>query len=53
MKKWTILLLALGTGMRRQELCALAWTDVDFEAGTLTIRRAGFFGGESPLRIPR
>lgn len=39
--RWkAILLLALGTGMRRQELCALSWADVDFEAGTLTIRRA-------------
>jgi integrase len=32
--------LALATGARRGELCALSWTDVDFEARTLTIARS-------------
>jgi len=30
--------LALATGARRGELCALKWTDIDFEGGTITIR---------------
>lgn len=31
------LLLAVGTGMRRGELLGLRWSDVDLEAGTLTV----------------
>lgn len=30
---------ALGTGMRRGELCGLRWQDVDFEAKTITVRK--------------
>lgn len=33
---WTI---AVYTGLRHGELCALAWEDIDLEAGTLTVRR--------------
>ena len=33
-------LLALTTGMRRGEIRALRWPDVDFEAGTLTVRKS-------------
>ncbi|MFQ6288769.1 site-specific integrase [Yersinia enterocolitica] len=33
---WT---LAVYTGMRHGELCALAWEDVDLEAGTIMVRR--------------
>ncbi len=32
--------LALATGARRGELCALSWSDVDFEAETVTIARS-------------
>lgn len=32
--------LAVTTGMRRGELCGLRWEDIDFEQGTLTVRRA-------------
>lgn len=32
--------LAITTGMRRGELCGLAWEDIDFEHGFLTVRRA-------------
>jgi len=31
--------VALAVGLRRGEACALAWPDVDLEAGMLTIRR--------------
>ena len=36
----TFLRLATATGARRGELCALRWTDVDLEAGTLHIQRS-------------
>lgn len=32
--------LAVATGMRRGELCALRWKDVDFEAGKLQVERS-------------
>ncbi len=31
--------LALATGMRRGELMGLKWQDIDFEKGTLQVRR--------------
>ncbi len=42
--KWGILLaLAVGTGARRGELCALRWTDI--ENGTIRIRRSIYRAG--------
>lgn len=35
-----LLMLAALTGMRRGELCALRWTDVDFERGELDVSRS-------------
>jgi integrase len=35
-----LLLLGALTGARRGELCALRWSDIDFDAGTLTIARS-------------
>ena len=35
-----LLMLAALTGMRRGELCALRWTDVDLEAGQLDVSRS-------------
>ena len=32
-------LLSLYTGMRLGEICALKWTDIDWEKGTITVRR--------------
>lgn len=32
--------LAAWTGMRRGEVCGLAWRDVDLDAGTITVQRA-------------
>jgi integrase len=44
----TLLLLALTTGMRRGELLALRWVDVDFVGGTVfvhrTVARVGNYG---------
>ena len=34
-----LLLLELSTGLRRGEICALRWSDGDFEKGTLSIER--------------
>jgi integrase len=35
---WRVLFeLALRTGLRRGELMGLTWTDIDFDAGTLTV----------------
>ena len=48
------LLLALGTGMRRGELLAAHWSDVDLEAGTITVNQtlqAAF--GELHFREPK
>ena len=35
-----LLMLAALTGMRRGELCALRWNDVDLEAGVITVSRS-------------
>jgi integrase len=35
-----LLMLAALTGMRRGELCALRWADVDFDAGMLTVNHS-------------
>jgi integrase len=35
-----LLMLAALTGMRRGELCALRWSDVDFEAGRINVTRS-------------
>jgi integrase len=32
--------VAATTGMRRGELCGLQWDDIDYDAGTLTVRRS-------------
>lgn len=39
-KIWALLVVALATGMRRGELLALRWDDVDFQGGKLFIHRA-------------
>ena len=36
----TIAVVGLGTGIRRGELCALRWVDVDLKAGTLAVKRS-------------
>jgi integrase len=37
---YTVAMMVLATGMRRGELCALRWNDVDLNAGKLSIDRA-------------
>lgn len=36
----TMILVALRTGLRRSELRALQWTDIDLDAGRITVNRA-------------
>ena len=36
----TMLLVAFRHGLRASELCSLQWSDVEFETGTLHLRRA-------------
>ena len=35
----TYISLAAATGLRRGECCGLQWSDIDFKAGTVTVRR--------------
>jgi len=46
---WGMLIkLAVVTGARRGELCALRWTDIDLEAGVLHVRRSLYrVGGQT------
>jgi len=38
---WGLLIrLAIGTGLRRGEICAIKWTDVDLPTGTIRVSRA-------------
>lgn len=38
--KWQVFIsLAADTGMRRGELCALQWSDIDYKAGIVTVKR--------------
>ncbi len=55
-----LLLMALTTGMRRGELVALRWVDVDLERGTLQVRRTlsripgmGYVEGEPKSKAGR
>jgi integrase len=38
-----MVLLYLYTGMRMEELCGLEWRDIDFSAGTISVRRASVY----------
>ena len=50
---YPIAIVALGTGMRRGELCALRWRDVDFFERTITIRQSKTDAGRRliPLNV--
>ena len=52
---YALLYLALATGMRSGELLGLVWNDIDFAAGTITIRRtlAGVSGGAPVWQDPK
>jgi integrase len=39
---WCLILLAISTGLRRGELAALRWADLDLEAATLTVSQTAW-----------
>ena len=43
------LVLAAVTGARRGELCALRWSDLDLDQGTVTFRRVMVLGPDGPV----
>ncbi len=45
-----IIAVALGTGMRRGELCGMRWSDVDLASGRIDVRRAAKNGGRAGER---
>lgn len=50
----TAISLALYTGMREAEICALRWHDVDFDEGTITVNRAvGRDDGKTYIKEPK
>jgi integrase len=48
----TFFTVALDTGMRRGELCGLKWEDIDWSAGTITVRRSLTRAGRDPIFGP-
>jgi integrase len=48
---YPIAVVALGTGMRRGELCALRWQDVNLDAATLRVERSLEQTRKSGLRV--
>ncbi len=51
---YALFALALGTGLRQGELLGLAWADVDFDVGTVAVRRTlAYRGGEFVLGTPK
>lgn len=45
----TAAMLAFYAGLRRGEIIALRWRDVDLEAGTISVRRAVAYNGNEPI----
>jgi integrase len=53
-RHYALFALAVATGLRRGELLALHWPDVDFDAGTVTVRRTlVMVGQEFILKEPK
>jgi integrase len=50
----TIVPVAIGTGLRRAELCALRWSDLDLDEGTIWVRRAAAnLDGQVIIKAPK
>jgi integrase len=49
---YSLYAMAIGTGLRRGELLALTWRDVDTRNGTVVVRRAKTRAGERVTPIP-
>ncbi len=51
---YELFLLELGTGMRRREILALKWGDLNFTTGELRIeRQVNVFNGEQVISVPK
>ena len=51
---YELFLLELGTGMRRGEILALKWSDLNFATGELRIeRQVNVFSGEQIISVPK
>jgi integrase len=51
---YALFALAVGTGMRQGEILGLHWPDVDFERGTVQVRRSlALVGGRFRLKEPK
>jgi hypothetical protein len=51
---YEIFLLALSTGLRRGEIVALQWNDIDFIAGTISInKQATIINGKMEIQVPK
>ena len=51
---YLILLLELSLGLRRGELCALTWDDVDFKEGTIKIDKSKYAKkGKTAIKAPK
>jgi integrase len=49
-----IVAVAIATGLRRAELCALYWTDLDLDGGIINVRRAAAnLGGEVVIKATK
>lgn len=49
---YSLFAVALGTGLRRSELLALTWRDVDLEAGTIKVRQSKTEAGVRTWMLP-
>jgi len=50
----TIVPVAIGTGLRRSELAALRWSDLDLDCGTIRVRRAAAnLDGKVIIKAPK
>jgi integrase len=53
-KNYALFALAVGTGARQGELLGLTWADIDFEKGTMDVRRAlAQVKGEFAIKEPK
>jgi integrase len=50
----TIVAVAIGTGLRRSDLCALRWGDIDLRAGIIHVRRSvAVLNGKILVKAPK
>lgn len=50
---WVLPYLALMTGMRKGELLALQWRDVDFESNTISVTKSLYYEGNAHIKSPK